>query len=89
MRERLRAKRGFNYPKDPVVAAAVRTAGGLSQMPPAAREAAVRLYVRVEPGGWCDDMPADAAARYLERGDVERVQVDDVPAPRASQKGGS
>ena len=85
MAERLRAKtRGFAYPADAASQRLVREAGGLSKLTPAQRDR-IR-YKAVAIGGFCDDMPPDAAARYLERGDIERVTVDEPPAPAGRRR---
>ncbi len=63
-------RRGFRYPVGASVAAIAR-AGGLSQMTEAQREGLTFKVVGI--GDRCDDMPASAAAVYLERGDIARV----------------
>ena len=86
MAERIRVKRrGFTYPADPESLRLVREGGGLSKLTPEDR-ARVRMK-EVAIGDFCDDMPAEAQARYLERGDLERVTVDDGPAARPRTKG--
>jgi hypothetical protein len=85
--ERIRVKRrGFTYPGDPDSLRLVREAGGLSKLTPEAR-ARVRMK-EVAVGDFCDDMPAEAQARYLERGDLERVTVDDTAPAKAAKAGG-
>lgn len=71
MADRYIAKtRGFCYPIGASVDA-VKQAGGISKLSPAEREALVRKTVVV--GEDCSDMPAEALAYYLGRGDVARV----------------
>lgn len=60
--------RALTYPADEASWAIVREAGGLSKLTPAQR-ASVKLK-RVEPGQSCDDLPADAAAARIARGEV-------------------
>lgn len=74
MAERLRAKRGFFYPADAESVRRIQQAGGLSKMDAEERAAVTMKTIAV--GDFCDDMPADAAVRYLERGEIERVTVD-------------
>ncbi|MEE9359076.1 MAG: hypothetical protein V3U85_01195 [Hyphomicrobium sp.] len=83
MADRLRTRRGMDYP-DAASLEVVRAAGGLQKMTPAAR--AELTMIRVEAGDWCDDLPEEARARYLARGDVEIVHTDDV-APGGSAAG--
>lgn len=80
MADRLRAKtRGFKYPIGDDVAL-VREAGGLGQLSDDVRRAVWDRMKEVKIGEFCDDMPAEAAARYLERGDLELV-----PAPKRAR----
>lgn len=86
---RLRARtRGFTYPADADSLRRILEAGGLSKMAPEAR-ATLRMK-SVRPGEWCDDMPENAKQLYLERGDLEAVEVapaDAALAPRRRRKG--
>jgi len=66
--------RTFRYPVGDSLAR-VRKAGGVSHLTPEQR-AALRVKT-VAPGDWCDDMPAESAAIYLERGHIARVTVED------------
>lgn len=76
MADRYIAKtRGFCYPVGASVEI-VKRAGGISKLPVAEREALVRKTVVV--GEDCSDMPAEALAYYVGRGDVVRVES---PAP--------
>ena len=78
---RLRAKNGFSYPADAESLATIRQHGGLRRLP-----AGVTVrYKTVKPGEWCDDMPAESAAIYLERGEVEQVPVAE--PKRTAKKG--
>lgn len=64
--------RGFAYPVGADLAA-VRKAGGFPKMSPAEQQR-IR-FKRVEIGEDCSDMPAEGLARYLERGDVAKVET--------------
>jgi hypothetical protein len=76
--ERLRAKtRGFTYPANAESLAIVRASHGASK---ASREQLAKVkWKTVEKGEWCDDMPPESAAIYLERGDIEKVLADTHP----------
>lgn len=78
MAERLKAVRGFSYP-DPSSIAAVRKAGGLSKMSPEERKK-VKMR-RVEPGGFCDDMPKESQNHYLKTGAITVEQAAVKPKP--------
>lgn len=67
--------RGFAYPVGDYLAR-VREAGGLSRL--TADQARVMRFKVVPVGGDCSDMPADAAARYLSRGDIAVVSDEGV-----------
>src|SRR5262245_43370424 len=67
--------RGFQYPADAESLRLVRGAGGLSKMTPEDR-ALVRMKT-VGVGDFCDDMPEESQLIYLERGNIERVEIDD------------
>ncbi len=71
MAKRLRAVRGLSYP-DATGLPAVLKAGGLSKLSPEER-AAVK-FRRVEPGGWCDDLPEISRVALLAAGDVEEIE---------------
>lgn len=75
MAERLRVVGGrasFTYPVGASLDR-IRQAGGRSKLTDAERAG---LTTRtVYPGDWCDDMPSESAAVYLERGWIERVTV--------------
>lgn len=80
MAERLRVtakgRTGYVYPVG-ADAVTVAKAGGLSKLSPAEQDAIGKRLKRVEPGEFCDDMPASTVAIYLERGWIERVSVAD------------
>ena len=80
MAERLRAKtRGFAYPVGADLDV-VRAAGGMRNLTPAQLEEILPRIRLVAIGEWCDDMPADSAALYLSRGQIEIVSVDEEAA---------
>lgn len=72
MTERLKAVRGLEYP-DARSLEIVREAGNLSKLTSEQRSR-IRLK-RVEPGGWCDDIPSESLQHYLENGAVVSVTV--------------
>lgn len=76
MADRVRVvRRGFSYPIGESLTL-VRQAGGILKIRDDERASLTMREVGV--GDYCDDMPEDAKARYLERGDLELVPVSRV-----------
>lgn len=84
MAEHLKAKtRGFTYPIGESLAM-VREAGGLSRLTPEQRGSLT--LKRVEIGECCDDMPAESAAIFLSRGEIETYDEPSVlSAPKPAR----
>ena len=82
---RYRALVGLDYPT-PQSLAIVNQAGGLSKLTPEQR-AKVKTK-RVEPGGWCDDVPASALPYLLEAQKVEEVEIVSGSTVQAAEEEG-
>ncbi len=72
MAERIQAIVGLDYPA-PESLEMVRAAGGISKLTPEQRQG-LKL-VRVEPGGWCDDLPEESREHLIKKGCI--VIVDE------------